>query len=149
MTNASSVLSEAEGRAAILKEADTWVLTPYHHDACVKGGGVDCLKFVHAVYQAVGLVPQRTFPYYGHQEHHNEVENYLNGVLEYAHEVEVPKPGDVVLYRIIKVFRHGGIIDAAGWPSIIHASFEGRCVMHDDGTGGRLGNKEHKFFSYW
>ena len=30
-------------RAAVVKEAESWIGTPFHHAARVKGAGIDCL----------------------------------------------------------------------------------------------------------
>jgi hypothetical protein len=44
-------------RAAVVKEALTWLGTPYHHHARVKGVGVDCARLLCAVYEASACVP--------------------------------------------------------------------------------------------
>lgn len=142
-------MTEEEGRRLVIEKALAWCGTPYHHHACVMGAGVDCLRLVHAVYRDAGLVEDIEFPFYSHQEHHNEKETLLEGVLRYAREVEVPKPGDIALYKLVKVFRHGAIVDAGGWPGIIHASYSARLVLRDDGLGGWLGARDRRFFSYW
>jgi hypothetical protein len=51
-------------RAAVIGEAETWLLTPYHHMGRVKGGGTDCLMLLAEVYEAVGLVPHIDIPFY-------------------------------------------------------------------------------------
>ena len=44
-------------RQRIVEEARSWLGTPYHHQAMVKGAGVDCAMILVAVYRAVGLIP--------------------------------------------------------------------------------------------
>ncbi len=39
-------MTEAEQRAAIVKEALTWLGTPFVYGACVKQVGVDCGRFL-------------------------------------------------------------------------------------------------------
>ncbi len=44
-------------RADVLAEARTWLGTPWHHSACVKGEGVDCVYFPFAVCRDLGILP--------------------------------------------------------------------------------------------
>lgn len=144
------MLSEAEGRKAVLKAALGWCRTPYHHEGKVKGAGVDCLNLIYVAYLEAGLVEPIRFPHYSTQWHLNRGdETFLEGLMQWAKEVDTPKPGDVVLYKWGRTFSHGGLIGEAGWPQIIHASAEAGFVLVDDGTGGRLADREHKFFSFW
>lgn len=153
MTAASSVLlDETVGRPAVVKAALTWLRTPYHHGAGVKGAGVDCLYLVYHSYLEAGVIEPTDIPLYSHQWHlHRGDETYMNGILRYAREiVEVDaKPADLVLYKFGRTYSHGGLIGPAGWPQIIHASAEARHVLLDDGTSGRLASYPHKFFSMW
>lgn len=47
-------------RRAVVAEALTWLRTPYHHAARIKGVGVDCAQFLIAVYAATGLIDDFT-----------------------------------------------------------------------------------------
>lgn len=144
------MLSEAEGRSAVIKAALGWCHTPYHHEACIKGVGVDCLHLIYAAYLEAGLVAPIVFPTYSTQWHlHKSDETFLEGLMERAREVIEPQPADAVLYKWGRTFSHGGLIGELGWPQIIHASAEAGVVLVDDGTGGRLADREHKFFSFW
>src|SRR3954471_15572119 len=51
---------EVDQRRAVIEEAWSWVGTPYHHRAGIKGlnGGVDCAHFPYRVYHEVGLLPE-------------------------------------------------------------------------------------------
>lgn len=44
-------------REAIVSEARKWIGTPYHHQQCIKGVGVDCALLVVGVGSALGLMP--------------------------------------------------------------------------------------------
>lgn len=46
-------MTALEERLAIVEEARSWLGTPFHHHARVKGAGVDCINFPAAVYSAV------------------------------------------------------------------------------------------------
>ena len=49
-------------RAAAVKEAKTWIGTPFHHAARVKGAGVDCLMLLAEVYERAGVTAGRIKP---------------------------------------------------------------------------------------
>ena len=49
-------------RDEVVAEAVTWIGTPYHPMACIKGVGADCALFPFAVYQAVGGIPTEVAP---------------------------------------------------------------------------------------
>jgi cell wall-associated NlpC family hydrolase len=143
---------EAEARDAVIGEARSWIGTPYRHMGRAKGprGGVDCAQLVWAVFHNVGLTPFLALePYPRDFMLHQGIERYLAIVLDRAREVEEPLPGDVVLYRVGRLYSHGAIIDAPGWPRIIHAWYAARAVVADRGDRHRLGARPHKFFSRW
>lgn len=37
---------ELQQRAAVIAEAESWLSTPYHHEARIKGHGVDCAQIL-------------------------------------------------------------------------------------------------------
>jgi cell wall-associated NlpC family hydrolase len=92
------------------------------------------------------------FPYYPHDWHlHRVTERYLEGVLQYAKEIEsLPRPADIVLWKFGRCYSHGAIV--VEWPRIIHA-YCGRCCTEEDAAGwltqmGQSGKKRPlKFFS--
>lgn len=121
-------MDESKLRAAIVAETNSWIGTPYVSNALIKGrrGGTDCAMLFIGVYQNVGLVPKdfdpRPYPPDWHV-HRNE-EKYLGYVQMFANEVapppeRMPLPGDVVVFKIGRVFAHGAII--VDWPNVVHA----------------------------
>src|SRR5580698_7963629 len=118
---------ETQQRAAVVAEARTWLRTPYHHMGRVKGAGVDCATLLAEVYARAGVVPTVTIPHYPPDWHlHRNLERYLDIVLQVAHPVETPQPGDIALYKWGRCFAHGAIITAP-WPQeVIHAFIDVR-----------------------
>ena len=78
----------ADQRRQVVDAAYAWLLTPYHHQAQVKGGGADCAMFPLAVYQECGLIPADYLaPAYSSQWHlHRSEELYLAEVEKLAVE---------------------------------------------------------------
>jgi cell wall-associated NlpC family hydrolase len=145
----STLHSIATQRADVIAQSIRWLGTPFHFEACVRGAGVACGPLLIAVYQAVGIpVPQAVghFPRDWHL--HTTEERYLNVVKQYAHEVEAPENGDMVLFRVFRnrPMCHGGII--TDWPTIIHASDRGS-VEYLDVLRSPLGKRERVFLSPW
>lgn len=133
-------------RDAIIKEAISWLGTPYHHMASVKGAGVDCLTLIIACYRAVGIVQDLDVPFYRKDFMlHKEGEDYIAGLLQYSREVETPYKADVALYKWGRVFAHSAIV--VRWPDkVIHAS-PSHGVSWYHGSQGFMGGRPIKFVS--
>ncbi|HXE17649.1 MAG TPA: hydrolase [Stellaceae bacterium] len=145
-------MTEAGARRAVVDEARSWIGTPYRHLGRAKGpgGGVDCAQLVWAVFHNCGLTPFMPLePYPRDFMMHRGVERYMRVVLDRAHPAESPLPGDVVLYRVGRLYAHGAIVDEPGWPRIVHAWYAAGLVLADDGNAHRLAGRPHKFFSLW
>lgn len=128
-------------RAAIVEEARTWLGTPWHHQARVKGAGVDCGQFIIGAYINAGLVPHfETGDYPPDWMLHRSEERYLGWIERYLDPVEVPLPGDVAAWRYGHCFSHGAIV--VTWPLILHAYRRERGVVYGDATKGDIA-REH------
>lgn len=98
-------------RAAIVAEARTWIGTPYHHHARLRGVGVDCAQILIAVFEACGLVRNVQVGDYAREWHmHRSEEMYAEWLDVYGTRIEDPQPGDVALFRFGRTFSHGAII---------------------------------------
>jgi NlpC/P60 family putative phage cell wall peptidase len=117
-------------RAAIVAEARSWIGTPYHLGARVKGAGCDCATLIAEVLIACGLADREGLGVYSQDWFfHTSNERYLMGLLRHAaktveavaHGSAGALPGDIVLTRLArsKVYNHGAIVTA--WPKVIHA----------------------------
>lgn len=144
-----------EQRQSIIAEAETWLRTPWHHNARVRGAGVDCGQLCIAAYVGSGLVPDfQTGTYSPDFMMHKHEERFLAFVTQYLDEVEKPEPGDVAVWKFAKCFAHGAIV--VDWPRIIHAHRPERMVVYGDATQGPLARtgkglfaarREVRFFS--
>lgn len=153
--------SERAQRELVVREALSWVGTAYHHMGRIKAsrdangvivdtGGVDCAQLIWAIFYNCGLTEFLPPAHYPPDWHLNRgLEKFMAVVQARAHEVTVPLPGDVVLYRFGRAFAHGGIVVDPGWPRIVHAHFQARTVMIEDGAAGKLAGRPVKFFSRW
>ena len=124
-------MTPAEGRAAVVAEAMTWLGTPWHHRARVKHVGVDCAQFVLGVYANVGLIGDFDTGEYPRDWHiHRGDERFLGFVLPFVREIAEAEAqaGDLVLCKIGRVFSHGVVVTR--WPQGIHAAVnEGAVVL--------------------
>jgi cell wall-associated NlpC family hydrolase len=137
-------------RAALVDQARSWLLTPWHHNACLKGehgGGVDCGQLIKACYVDAGLVPDFEIGQYPRDWHlHRSEERYLGWVEDRLDRTASPLPGDVAVWKFGRCFSHGAIV--VEWPTIIHAYLLERKVCYGDGTAGQLGPpREVRFYT--
>jgi len=144
-------MTEDEGRAKIIECAMSWLGTPFHDDASVKGVGVDCAQFVAAVFMEAGVCPVFEIPRYTSQWFmHRSEEKLQDFVLQFGHEIAEAdvKPGDLVLYKIGRAYAHAAIV--VDWPNeIIHAHMPVRMVTRAMPREADVRDKPVKFFSLW
>lgn len=149
-------MTEDEQRQRVIDIAMSWIGTPYVSNAMVKGrrGGVDCAMILVDVYCEAGIIPKefdpRPYPPQWHM--HRGEENYLNFVQSFSHEIfHNPGPGDIVLFKIGRLFAHGAIVTL--WPQVVHARAPGPVILDDvlKNTTGKhaLANVDRRYFSFW
>ena len=141
---------EQNQRLAVVQEALSWVGTPYHHHARVKGAGVDCGMLLAEVYERTGVMPHVDPGDYPADWHmHRSEERYLELVQQHAAPIEgLPKPGDIALFRWGKCLSHGAIV--IKWPEVVHAYvMTGQVVLDDAVRNHHLGPKLAGFWSPW
>jgi cell wall-associated NlpC family hydrolase len=144
-------------RAAVVKEAETWLRTQYHHMGRKKGAGTDCLMLLAEVYEAAVVIPHIDVPFYPPDWNlHRDAERYLAGVMEHAREFSMtadpegalvtkpmPEPGDVAVFKFGRCYAHGVIV--TNWPLLIHSWVNGG-VLRGDATQPPLLNRPVRFF---
>lgn len=107
------ITTSPEQRQAVVAEAHTWVGTPYHAHARVKGagGGVDCVHLLCAVYEVAGLLPPIDPGFYSVQWHLNHSDElYLQGLGGRGLVItDAPQPGDMALFRFGRTMSHTAV----------------------------------------
>jgi NlpC/P60 family putative phage cell wall peptidase len=109
---------------AIVGVARSWLGTPYHHQASVKGAGADCLGLVRGVYREVmGREPETAPAYSRDWGETNARETLLEAAARNLIAVAQAeaRPGDVVVFRLRPgtIAKHAAILATSG--SMIHA----------------------------
>jgi NlpC/P60 family putative phage cell wall peptidase len=124
----------------IIATARTWLGTPYHHQAAVKGAGCDCLGLVRGVYEELHGTPAETPPPYSRDwAEAAATETMLEAAGRHLHRVDPreARPGDVLIFRMRPgaMAKHAAILSAGPLPAatarMIHA-IEGApaCEVH-------------------
>lgn len=110
-------------RAAIVAEARSWLGTPYHHGASLKGVGCDCLGLVRGIYRVlIGREPETPPPYSGSWLEASTAEAMLVAAGRHlAPVVGAASPGDILVFRLRPglAAKHAAVLVAAD--RMIHA----------------------------
>lgn len=124
----------ARERQAVVDAARSWIGTPFHHAARIKGVGVDCSQLLIAVFcEELNLVPPIDPGYYPpdwflHREH----EKIKFHLLQHCRRMSGPMPGDVGVFRYGRAASHAGIVVAGPeHPRVVH-SFRGFGVTESE-----------------
>lgn len=121
----------AEKRATFVREALTWVGTPFVDCADVKGprGGVDCaMMLVRSTVDTGLLRPFEPRPYSPRHMLHSDEQKFLEWVKDRLGAVEVgaARFGDLHIWQFGRCFCHGGVRLADN--AVVHAfNAEGFC----------------------
>jgi cell wall-associated NlpC family hydrolase len=119
-------------RAALVAEARSWIGTPYHFGAMLKGIGCDCGTLLLGVLQACGYargekIERFTQDWFCHTSEERYAKRLMRNatlvVQAISYATLEARPGDLVLTHHQKIetirFNHGGIVTE--WPKVIHA----------------------------
>ncbi|MEL6685493.1 MAG: NlpC/P60 family protein [Pseudomonadota bacterium] len=114
--------------------AQTWLGTPYLHQASVHGVGCDCLGLLREVWRALyGAEPEAIPAYTPDWSEPQGAERLMAAATRHMRDVtdQPLGPGQVVLFRMRQgaVAKHLGLVSAAGdVPRFIHA-YQGHGVV--------------------
>jgi NlpC/P60 family putative phage cell wall peptidase len=108
----------------IITAARSWLGTPYHHQACCKGVGVDCLGLVRGVWRdCFGTHAVEPPAYSRDWAEASGIETMLAGASEHLIAIGINEiaPGDVIVFRLRAGFvaKHAAIV--ATDETMIHA----------------------------
>jgi cell wall-associated NlpC family hydrolase len=134
----------------LIEEALTWLDTPYHHQACLKGVGVDCVNLIVAVGQEAGVLGAVVIePYNLQWQLHSRDELLLNQLKKYGCrsvelvDPELIEPGLIVTFKYGRADSHAGITIGNG--EFIHAAIDYGRVVRSPISGLFLNRLSHLF----
>lgn len=122
--------------------ARSWIDTPWMHNQCKKGLGVDCVNFIWAVAKEAGLQGSELPLRYSRIAKYNEIESYLDGLFC---QTDIIIPSNILLFKVSGFNNHVAYATEKG---MIHASMSwGKVVEHSiDGYWSRNLIKQWKVF---
>ena len=133
-------------RDQAVTEAMTWLGTPYHHHAAVKGVGVDCAQILIEVYAAAGVTEKVDVGDYPHDWHmHRSEEKYLWWIERYCQKIDAPMAGDIALFTFGRCVSHAAIV--INWPGELIHSYIQQGVVLASAEGAELRGRLHSFWS--
>ncbi|MEM9600561.1 MAG: NlpC/P60 family protein [Pseudomonadota bacterium] len=122
-------MSDVSLRSQVLSIAYDWIDTPYRHQASVRGVGTDCLGLIRGIWRSLYGPEPETPPNYTPDWAETQGEETLfEAAQRWLRPVKVPRPGDVLLFRMKadSPCKHVGIL--APQDRVIHA-YWGRAVV--------------------
>lgn len=142
-------MSEAQERARVVAAGRSWIATPFHDCARVKGAGVDCLQLIAAAFIESGVSEPVEIPDYSPQWHmHRGDPLYREGIERFMDPVGDPdderswserlaadpawrlEPADVWIVTYGRAFSHAGLI--TDFPKVLHAFAPYRAVVEGE-----------------
>lgn len=140
-------------RAAVVGEARSWIGTPYHNCADIRGVGVDCGMLLVRVFVDTGLcAPFDPRPYPVDWHLHRSEERYLGFIFDRTREVDGVQLGDVMVLRYGRCYSHGGIVTKSRPLTIVHAYYPARRVLEEEIEHNAVladSMRQPRFFSRW
>ena len=111
-------------RTRVVGIARSWIGTPYHHQASLKGVGCDCLGLVRGVYRELcGNEPEAMPPYTPDWAEALGMETLLAGARRNLRECAIVTalPGDILVFRLRRaaMAKHMAILTTTG--TMVHA----------------------------
>jgi NlpC/P60 family putative phage cell wall peptidase len=119
-------------RRRVVEEARSWLGTPFHHGARLKGVGVDCAQLLIAVYTSAGLVEVPQVGFYAPDWFlHEQTERILDAIAPMCVEADWACVGDIALFRYGRAVSHGAIVVSTVPELTVVHSFRGFGVVED------------------
>ena len=123
----------------IVAKARTWLGTPFHHQARVKGKGCDCLGLVIGVAKELELTDKtgrllasHDEVTYSRQPNSSHLIDKLSSLLDKV-SLENASYGDIVVFKVGRNPQHLAILsnydNSRLWLSMIHSDVRARCVV--------------------
>jgi len=142
----------ASQRAAVVAEVRSWLGTPYHRLADIKGAGVDCAMLLVRCYVDTEVMPPfDPRPYATDWHLHRSEERYAAWAARFGTPFDpatrAPQAGDMLLAKFGRCYSHGAIM--TGPTTLIHAHARDGAVVDGDLTRIPFAGRDLMFFDPW
>ena len=133
---AADAAPHGKERAAVIREAWSWIHTPWLHENRVKGRGVDCGNYPAGVFANTGLIEPPPLYKYPHDFYmHSDAELFHEIVEQFCDRVDgEPLPGDIAGFKVGRP-TVGHVAIVVCWPVVLHAVRPAKEVIADDHLG--------------
>lgn len=138
----------------MIAEARTWIRTPFLWEACIRGVGVDCGRFLAASFNGAGVkkididafprFPASWFLHKMEWEASPFLDQLTRFAVEYDPLLKRPEPADLVVCKLGRDWAHSALV--ISWPHVI-ACLNGFCVTEYRNiyAASQFGHREMKF----
>ncbi len=130
-------------REEIVAEARSWIGTRFHHQARIKGVGVDCINLIIGVGMALDLGESK-FNWDDHPEYHGYGKSpngtlLIEGCERFMKRIDRrdAKPGDILIMKFVEEPQHFVMVTEVDPTYIVHAYAQMRKVV------------EHRYDEAW
>jgi hypothetical protein len=146
---------------AVIAAGRSWLFTPYHHMARVKGHGVDCAQVIIAAFVESGVNEDFDPGFYTPDWHlHRSEERYLSFMERYLVRIDeewndapfakrdgwIAPPASVVVIRLGRTFSHSALV--TDWPNVLHANVHDGCVVEQSAKGSMLEDRPLRCYAH-
>lgn len=144
--------NEQELRARLVKEAYSWVKTPYLHGCAIKGVGANCAMLMFGIAKGAGILATEvpTPKHFTAQAAlHSKDERLLRYLLAYGFtetDEDHAKPGDILLYK--NGLAHGHMAMMVTKTAVVHTLSPVGCKVNGF-ADGVLGTYSRRYFTLW
>ena len=115
----------------IIREARSWIGTPWHHNQRCKGAGVDCVQFIAALAQSQGLDIGKLENYY-RTPRGDELLDTMRAIPGLV-ETGIIQGGSILVFRVGGIPHHLAVATEEG-------------MIHADAKVGRVVELSHRGF---
>lgn len=146
---------------AVIAAARSWLRTPYHHMARVKGHGVDCAQLMIAAFVEAGVNEDFNPGFYVPDWHlHRSEERYLEFMEKYLVQIDeefndspfeergdwAAPPASIIVIRLGRTFSHSALV--IDWPLVIHANVQDDCVSECNVRGSLMEGRPLRTYAH-
>jgi hypothetical protein len=128
---------------AVIAAGRSWLFTPYHHMARVKGHGVDCAQVIIAAFVESGVNEDFDPGFYRYLV---RIDEEWNDAPFAKRDGWIAPPASVVVIKLGRTFSHSALV--TDWPNVLHANVHDGCVVEQSAKGSMLEDRPLRCYAH-